>query len=66
MEQLLRPIRIQLDPSIKALTCSELLSMVSSIFDPLGFVAPTLTTPKLWPRELKKQDWDKEIYEEEQ
>ena len=44
--------RMQVDPSIKASTRCELLPMVSSIFDPLGFVAPILTTPKLWLKNL--------------
>ena len=58
--------RMQVDPSVKAFTRRGLLSMVSSIFDPLGFVAPILTAPKLWLRELKEQDWDEEISEDEQ
>ena len=49
--------------AVKAFTRRGLLSMVSSIFDPLGFVAPILTAPKLWLRELKEQDWDEEISE---
>ena len=40
--------------------------MASSMFDPLGFVAPILTAPKLWLRELKEQDWDEQISEDEQ
>ena len=52
---------MQVDPSIR----HGLLPMVSSIFDPLDFVATILTTPKLWLRELKKQNWDEEISQEE-
>ena len=57
---------MKVDPSVKAFTRRGLLSMVSSIFDPLGFVAPILTAPKLWLRELKEQDWDEEISEDKQ
>ena len=58
--------RMQVDPSVKEFTRRGLLSMVSSIFDPLGFVAPILTVPKLWLRELKEQNSDEEISEDEQ
>ena len=58
--------RMQVDPTVKSFTRHGLLSMVSSIFDPLGFVAPILTAPKLWLRELKEQDWNEEISKDEQ
>ena len=45
----------------KPYTRRGLLSMLSSIFDPLGFVAPILVSPKLWLRELKDHDWDDEV-----
>ena len=35
--------------------------MLSSIFDPFGFVAPILVSPKLWLRELNDHDWDDEV-----
>ena len=65
MERLIRSIQKQVDPFIKAYTHRGLLSVVSSIFDPLGFAAPTLTIPKLWLRALKEQGWDEEISEEQ-
>ena len=45
-------------------TIRGLLSLWSSIFDPLRFVAPVLTQPKQWLRDLKDQEWDEEVSQE--
>ena len=52
-------IEVQLNQ--KPFTRRGLLSLLSSIFDPLGFVAPVLTQPKQCLRDLKDQEWDEEV-----
>ena len=53
---------IEVQLSQKPFTRRGLLSLLSSIFDPLGFVASVLTQPKQWLRDLKDQEWDEEVY----
>ena len=43
----------------------ELLSMLSSLYDPLGFIVPVIIPPRLWQRELIKRNWDEPISQEE-
>ena len=56
---------IQVPP--RPLTRRELLSALSSLFDPLGFVAPVTLFPKLLLQDLCKQgcSWDKPLNEDE-
>ena len=51
----------------KPLTRRGLLATVSSLFDPLGFVAPVTLFPKLLLQELcrKGRDWDQTLEDEE-
>ena len=42
----------------KQFTKREMLSILNSIFDPLGFIAPVMIQPRLWLREVNKMDWD--------
>ena len=55
---------VEVQLSQKLFTRRGLLSLLSSIFDPLGFVAPVLTQPKQWLRDLKDQEWDEEVSQE--
>ena len=52
---------IEVQLSQKPFTRRGLLSSLSSIFDPLGFVASVLTQPKQWLRDLKDQEWNEEL-----
>ena len=45
----------------KPATRRGILSMTHSLFDPLGFVTPSLVEPKLLMRELSCRDWDEVI-----
>ena len=49
------------------MTRHGVLSVVSSLFDPLGFIAPFIMKAKLLPQELcrKKLGWDSAINEQE-
>ena len=49
----------------KAITRRGILSAVSSVFDPLGMIAPLIMKAKLLLQELcrKKLQWDEEISE---
>ena len=51
----------------RPLTRRGLLSAVSSLFDPLGFVAPVTLFPKLLLQDLCKQgrSWDESLNEDE-
>ena len=49
----------------KPLTRRGLLSMLSSLYDPLGFMVPVIIPPRLWQRELNERDWDDPISQEE-
>ena len=42
-----------------------MLSLLHSIYDPLGFVAPVMIKPKIWLRDVKELDWDEELSDEE-
>ena len=55
---------VEVQLSQKPFTRRGLLSLLSSIFDSLGFVAPLLTQPKQWLRDLKDQEWDEEVSQE--
>ena len=51
----------------KPVTCRGMLSALSSLFDPLGFVAPVILTARLILQELcrRKYGWDENIPEED-
>ena len=55
----------EVDLPEKPLTKRGLLSMTSSLYDPLGFVGPVVMVPKLIQQELGRQqlDWDDKIPE---
>ena len=55
-------IKVQLSQT--PFTRRGLLSLLSSIFDPLEFVALVLTPPKQWLRDLEDQKWDEEVSQE--
>ena len=61
--------KFQFESSVqkKPLTRRGILSVVSSIFDPLGFVAPVILTAKLLLQDFCRQrlDWDDRISEED-
>ena len=46
------------------LTRRGLLSMLSSLYDPLGFMVPVIIPSRLWQRELNERDWDEPISQE--
>ena len=52
--------KFQVNVKNKPPTRRGMLSVLSSVFDPLGFVAPAILVPKLLLQELcrKKYDWD--------
>ena len=48
----------------KPFTKRGMLSILNSIFDPLGFIAPVMIQPRLWLRKVNEMDWDKEFSNE--
>ena len=58
----------QVSDALKPFTRRGVLSTVNSIYDPLGFVAPTVITGKLFLREILQEtiDWDAPLPEEKQ
>ena len=57
--------RMKVNIPDKPYTRRGILSMVHSLFDPLGFVAPVLLEPKLLLRHLNDREWDETVSEEE-
>ena len=47
-------------------TKRDMLSVLHSIYGPLGFAAPVMILPKLWLREVKDLDWDEVFCADEQ
>ena len=41
-----------------------MLSILNSIFDPLGFIASVMIQLRLWLREVNEMDWDEEFLNE--
>ena len=58
----------QVSDTVKPFTRRGVLSTVNSIYDPLGFVAPTVITGKLFLREILQEtvDWDAPLPVEKQ
>ena len=56
----------QVSGIVKPYTHSGVLSTVNSIYDPLGLVAPTVITGKLFLRDILKEtlDWDASLPDE--
>ena len=50
----------------KPFTRRGVLSVAHSLFDPLGFVAPTLIMPKVLLRELCDKEWDEPLTSDQQ
>ena len=59
--------KFRIKDQAKAPTCRRILSVVSSMYDPLGFVAPVILPAKSLLQSLckRKYGWDKEISEED-
>ena len=57
--------RFIVDIPEKPLTKRGILSMIHSLYDPLGFVAPVLIEAKSLLRGMKNRGWDKTIFEDE-
>ena len=57
--------RMKVNIPDKPYTRRGILSMVHSLFDPLGFVAPVLLEPNLLLRKLNDSEWDEAITDEE-
>ena len=38
--------------------------MLSSLYDPLGFIVSVIFSSRLWQRELNQRDWDEPTYQE--
>ena len=51
--------------SEKPYTRNGILSMVHSLFDPLGFVATVLLEPKLLLRKLNDREWNERTTDQE-
>ena len=58
----------QVSDALKPFTRRGVLSTVNSIYDPLGFAAPTVITGKLFLREILQEtiDWDAPLPDEKQ
>ena len=57
--------RVKVDILPRPLTRRGILSMIHSLFDPLGFLAPITIEPKLLLRRLNDCDWDAPVNAEE-
>ena len=57
--------RFSIDVHKRPPTKRGILSMMHSLYDPLGFVAPILIEPKSLLRNLKDRDWDELISDSE-